>query len=52
MKYFKMSEQQLIQVGTALGECPSKYVFSAIEILRKLEEIPEIESSKVEEIKQ
>ena len=39
MKYYQISEQQLQQIGNALAECPAKYVFGAIDILRKLEAV-------------
>lgn len=37
MKHYKISEQQLQQVGNFIAECPAKYVFGAIDILRKVQ---------------
>ena len=38
MKKFEIAESQMQQIANALGECPAKHVFSAIDILRNLKE--------------
>ena len=39
MRNFQISEQNLQQIFNILGECPAKYIFSVLELLKNLEEI-------------